>query len=108
MLVTQRIDQRRHETCVGNARQAVNAGLPDAPVIGGEQRPHDRIRIGLLEPGQRLGGTLTDIWVGAGQRFGDIALGLHPFGDVLDGGHGADDAIVLTQRADRDALLHLR
>ena len=78
MLVAQRIDQRRHETGVGNARQSVHARLADAPVIGGEQRPHDRIRIGFLEPGQRLGGALTDIGIGAGQRFGDIALGLRP------------------------------
>ena len=60
MLVAQRIDQRRHETCVGNARQSVHAGLADAPVVGGEQRAHDRVRIGLLErwpaPRRRAGG----------------------------------------------------
>ena len=109
MLVAQRVDQRRQETRVGNARQPVHRrpggrASRRRRAAGARPCPHRS----SSSAGQRLGGALTDLGIGARQRLGDIALGLEPCRDVLDRDHGADDALVLAQRADRDALLHLR
>ena len=108
MLLPQRVDEPVDERGIRGGRQAAHADPPDSPVLVSERGPQavGRKRLGARFDG--AGGLPPHVEVGALERQRQIALGVEARRHVLDRHHHPDHPLVLAQRPEGHALLHLR